>query len=279
MASRPFAIIAGVGPGTGAALARRFAQSYPVALLARNPSNYDSLVTEINNSGGRAIGIATDVSSGEDVRRAISQIETELGGGGSGGNGQGAEGKKVGCAAAVFNASGQFFRKGLLDLTEEEFTAGYEVSCKGAFLFSQAVLPLLLRRAEETSNASTTTTTTSNNNKSDSTPSYPPTLIYTGATASVKASALMSSFATGKWAMRALAQSVAREFAPKGIHVAHAIIDGVIDIPRTKEWLKDQPAEAKISAEGIAEAYWNLHAQPVTAFTNEIDVRPMLEKW
>lgn len=79
--------------------------------------------------------------------------------------------------------------------------------------------------------------------------------------------------------MRALSQSIAREFAPQGIHVAHAIIDGVIDIPRTKEWLKDQPKEAKIEADGIAEAYWSLHTQSARAFTNEIDVRPMLEKW
>ena len=79
--------------------------------------------------------------------------------------------------------------------------------------------------------------------------------------------------------MRALSQSIAREFAPQGIHVAHAIIDGVIDIPRTKEWFKDQPPEAKISAEGIADAYWGLHVQPARAFTNEIDIRPMLEKW
>ena len=62
----------------------------------------------------------------------------------------------------------------------------------------------------------------------------------------------MSTFAHGKWALRAMAQSVAREFAPKGIHVAHAIIDGVIDIPRTKHYLKDQPPEAKISAEGVS---------------------------
>lgn len=61
----------------------------------------------------------------------------------------------------------------------------------------------------------------------------------------------MSSFSTAKYATRALSQSIAREFAPKGVHVAHAIIDGVIDIPRTKEWLKDMPPEAKISAEGV----------------------------
>lgn len=89
----------------------------------------------------------------------------------------------------------------------------------------------------------------------------------------------MASFSTAKYAMRALSQSIAREFAPKGVHVAHAIIDGVIDIPRTKEWLKDAAPEAKIEPDGIAEAYWALHVQSKRCFTNEIDIRPMLEKW
>lgn len=79
--------------------------------------------------------------------------------------------------------------------------------------------------------------------------------------------------------MRALSFSIAREYAPKGVHVSHAIIDGVIDIERTKEWLKGQPAEAKIGPEDIAESYWNLHTQSKRCFTNEIDIRPMLEKW
>jgi len=245
-ASRPFAIIAGVGPGTGAALALKFSSAYPVALLARTPANYEPYVDEINKSGGHAIGISTDLSSSSSINSAFDRIRSEYG---------------TVCAAAVYNASGRFFRKSILELTEEEFTAGYDVSCKGAFLFTQAVMPLLLKGVE------------------GGDVKYPPTLVYTGATASVKSSALMSSFSTGKYAMRALAQSVAREFAPKGVHVAHAIIDGVIDIPRTKEWLKDQPKEAKISPHGIADAYWNLHTQPNTTFTNEIDIRPMLEKW
>ncbi|PNS18428.1 hypothetical protein CAC42_6245 [Sphaceloma murrayae] len=246
-ASKAWAVVAGVGPGTGAAVARKFGLEYPVALLARSPENYEPLVKEINDTGGKAIGISTDVADANSVTSAFRKIESEFG--------------SHGCAAAIFNASGRFFRKSVLELTEKEFTAGYEVSAKGAFLFTQAALPHLLKVAEESS-----------------TP-HPPTLIYTGATASVKSNALMSSFSTGKYAMRALAQSVAREFAPKGVHVAHAIIDGVIDIPRTKEWLKDQPPEAKISAAGIADAYWNLHTQPKTTFTNEIDIRPMLEKW
>ena len=89
----------------------------------------------------------------------------------------------------------------------------------------------------------------------------------------------MSGFASAKFAMRALSTSIAKEFAPKGVHVAHAIIDGVIDIPRTKEWLKDMPPEAKIDANDIADAYWHLHTQGKRCFTNEIDIRPMLEKW
>lgn len=89
----------------------------------------------------------------------------------------------------------------------------------------------------------------------------------------------MSGFASAKFAMRALSTSIAKEFAPKGIHVAHAVIDGVIDIPRTAEWLKDQPPEAKIGAGDIADTYWALHLQGKRCFTNEIDIRPMLEKW
>lgn len=93
---------------------------------------------------------------------------------------------------------------------------------KGAFNFSQATLPLLL--------ASTSSTTTTEPR------SHPPSLIFTGATASVKGSALFAAFAPMKFALRALAQSLAREMGPKGVHVAHAVIDGVIDIERTKGW-------------------------------------------
>lgn len=132
---------------------------------------------------------------------------------------------------------------------------------KGALIFSKASLPLLLKHAE------------------DKQSKYPPTLIFTGATASMKASAQMAAFAGAKWALRALTQSVAKEFAPQGVHVAHAIIDGVIDTPATKDYLADTPPEGKIDPEAIAETYWNLHTQSNRCFTNEVDIRPMLEKW
>jgi NADP-dependent 3-hydroxy acid dehydrogenase YdfG len=108
---------------------------------------------------------------------------------------------------------------------------------------------------------------------------YPPTLIFTGATASVKANAQMATFASSKFALRALSTSIAKEFAPRGVHVAHAIIDGGIDIPGKDDWRKDLPANAKIGPDDIAQSYWNLHTQSIRCFTNEIDIRPMLEKW
>lgn len=109
---------------------------------------------------------------------------------------------------------------------------GMEVNSRGVFLFCQAALPLLLKGVDAGSK-------------------HPPTLIFTGATASVRGSANFSSLAAGKWANRALAQSLAREFMPKGIHVAHAIIDGVIDLPKATEWLKDAGPDAKINPDAV----------------------------
>lgn len=114
MASKAFAIVAGVGPGTGAACARRFAKAYPVVLMARNPDNYEGLVQEINKSGGKAIGISTDVSSVESVDAAFAKIKAEY--------------KDAACAAAVFNASGRFARGPLLEMKVEDFVGSWDVS-------------------------------------------------------------------------------------------------------------------------------------------------------
>ncbi|KAF2002958.1 NAD(P)-binding protein [Amniculicola lignicola CBS 123094] len=247
MASKLIAIVAGVGAGTGASVARKFAKKYPVVLLARNPENFEGLANEINKSGGHAIGISADVSDSASVKSALEKVKQEFG-------------QDVGAAAAIFNAAGGFLRKPFLELPEDVFNTSLNVSARGGLNFAQATLPLLLKGVELKSE-------------------HPPSLIFTGATASVKANALMASFATGKWALRALSQSLAREFGPQGVHVSHAIIDGVIDIPRTKGWLTELGPEAKLSADGIANDYWWLHTQPVTNFTWEIDLRPAIEKW
>ncbi len=103
-----------VGAGTGAAVARKFGTLYPVVCMARNPSNYEEVVASINKSGGKAIGISTDVADASSVKSAFLQIEKEFGG--------------VGCAAAIYNASGRFVRKPFMELTEDDFMAGLNVS-------------------------------------------------------------------------------------------------------------------------------------------------------
>lgn len=124
--TRYFAIIAGVGPGTGASIARKFAAAYPVVLLARNPANYDAVVSEINREGGKAVGISADVADEESMKKAFLRIEEEYVKG-KNGNGDGH------LAAAVYNVGGGFVRKPFLELTKDEFEGGFKsngyVSC------------------------------------------------------------------------------------------------------------------------------------------------------
>lgn len=108
---------------------------------------------------------------------------------------------------------------------------------KGAFNFAQGTLPLLLE-ARDTS-------------------PHPPTLIFTGATASMRGSAKCAAFASTKFALRALAQSLAREFGPQGVHVSHAIIDGVIDIPRTKRFAFEHE-DAKLSPDAVSSSCFTI---------------------
>jgi NAD(P)-dependent dehydrogenase (short-subunit alcohol dehydrogenase family) len=109
-----------------------------------------------------------------------------------------------------------------------------KINSKGGFLFSRAVLPLLLKATDL---------------------EYPPTLIFTSATAAMKGSVHCASFATGKFALRALAQSLAREFGPRGVHVAHVVIDGVIDIERTKGYKVLDAPDAKISPRAVSRRF------------------------
>lgn len=107
------------------------------------------------------------------------------------------------------------------------------------------------------------------------------TIIFTGATASLRGGAGFSAFAGAKFALRALAQSMARELGPKGIHVAHPIIDGAIDTAFIRdnfpERYKQKEKDGILNPDHIAEMYWQLHMQPRDAWTHELDLRPWME--
>ncbi|KAI0477570.1 short chain dehydrogenase [Xylariaceae sp. FL0804] len=248
MASKFYAVVIGAGPtGTGRAAARRFAKAYPVVVLSRSAQTSDAAAREINEAGGRAVGVAADAADRASLDAAFDRVAREL-----------LPGHRL--AAAVYNAGGAMSRKPFAELSLDDLEAGLSGDARGFFNFAQKTLPLLEASVGESP--------------------HPPTLIVTGATASLKGSANFAAFAAGKWAKRALAQSAAREYGPKGVHVAHAIIDGVIDIERTRAYeVNDGVADSKISADAIAEAYWHLHTQHRSAFTHELDLRPYVEKW
>jgi NAD(P)-dependent dehydrogenase (short-subunit alcohol dehydrogenase family) len=109
------------------------------------------------------------------------------------------------------------------------------------------------------------------------------TIIFTGATASLRGGSGFAAFAGGKHALRALAQSMARELGAQGIHVAHAIIDGAIDTAFIAERFPERYAlkaqDGILDPDAIADAYWMLHTQPRSAWTHELDLRPWMEKW
>ena len=109
------------------------------------------------------------------------------------------------------------------------------------------------------------------------------TIIFTGATASMRGGSGFAAFSSAKFGLRAVAQSLARELGPKGIHVAHTVIDGAIDHPWIKENFPDihklKDVDGILNPDHIAEAYYNLHLQEKTAWTHELDLRPYMEKF
>jgi NAD(P)-dependent dehydrogenase (short-subunit alcohol dehydrogenase family) len=151
----------------------------------------------------------------------------------------------------VYNA-GSFHMGPLADTTPRDFRTSLETNCLGAFLAAREVVPDMLAAGRGTA-------------------------LFTGATASLRGAANFSALAAGKFGLRALAQSMARELGPKGIHVVHVVVDGVIDTPQIRRFLPDRDPDTILQPDAIAETYWNLHCQDRTAWTLELDVRPAVE--
>jgi NAD(P)-dependent dehydrogenase (short-subunit alcohol dehydrogenase family) len=153
----------------------------------------------------------------------------------------------------VYNA-GAFRMGSVLDLPPDEFETCLRVNCTGGFFAARQVLPDMVARGSGT-------------------------VLFTGATAALRGSANFACLAVGKFGLRALAQSMARELQPKGIHVAHVVIDGQIDTPRMRQLRPGRDAAEMLAPDAIAEQYWQLHVQDRTCWTHELDMRPSVEKF
>lgn len=157
----------------------------------------------------------------------------------------------------VYNAARQLMRP-LGEISDEEFEAVWRITCFGAFATARAVAQRLA-------------------------PEGRGTLLFTGATASVRSRPPFLGFASAKHAMRAIAHGAARELGPQGVHVAHVIIDGVIDGDVIRGFAPDLVSglgdDGALDPEAIADAFWMLHTQPRSAWTLEIDLRPYKESF
>jgi len=146
----------------------------------------------------------------------------------------------------------------IAELSAEVFRSVWEVDCFGAFLVGREAARRML-------------------------PQERGTIFFTGATSALRGKGRFAAFAAAKHGQRALAQSMARELAPRGIHVAHVVIDGPIDGRFVRETFPDlvkaRPDDGLLAPDDIAESYYALHQQPRSAWTFEIDLRPWVEPW
>jgi short-subunit dehydrogenase len=158
----------------------------------------------------------------------------------------------------------------ILSETARRYTKMWEMACLAGFLNGREVAKRMVARTNECDQHTHGV-------------SQKGTVIFTGATASLRGSANFAGFSGGKMALRGLAQSMARELGPMGIHVAHTIIDGAIDTEFIRTLFPDHYALKDqggiLNPDHIADAYWMLHQQPRDAWTHELDLRPYMEKF
>lgn len=230
------AVIAGVGPGLGASLARRFSHGYDVALLARRADYLEALAREIRESGRVACEFPTDLSRPDEIVRTFAAIRDRLG-----------------PADVLLYNAGSAAWGNLAAISEAQFESAWRINALGAFVCAKQAVGAMLERGHGA-------------------------MLFTGATAGVKAGARSAAFGPAKFALRGLAQSLARDLGPRGIHCVYVNIDGMIDIPG-RERPKQIAEQDMLKPDAIAEAYWYFAHQDRSAWSMEAELRPFKEKF
>ncbi len=240
MTDKKAVLVVGAGDATGGAIARRFArEGYVACVTRRQADKLQPLVQSIQAAGGQAHAFGTDARDEAATVAMVAQIERDI----------------APIEVAVFNI-GANVNFSVIDTTERVYRKVWEMGALAGFLIGREAARVMAARGRGT-------------------------IIFTGATASVRGGKGFAAFAGAKHALRALAQSLAREMAPQGVHVAHVVIDGAIDTAFIQQnfpqryALKDQ--DGILNPNHIADAYWQLHQQPRSAWTHEMDLRPWME--
>ena len=237
MSKNQVAVVAGCGPGLGAAISRQLlASGYRVVGLSRSSACAADLAREVNGSEQMFTPLQCDITDADALSRAVAGASGELGD----------------IAVYVHNAA-KLLLQPFLETTPDEFEGLWRVICLGAVSGAQAALPLMLRQGSGT-------------------------LLFIGATASVRGGAQSAAFSSAKFALRGLTQSLARAYGPAGIHIAHVVVDGVIWGQAAQTRLGMRKAQC-LTPEAVAQSCLHLIEQDRSAWSQEIDLRPNVESF
>lgn len=245
---KPVLAVIGVGPGIGEAVSRHFAaRDFTVALIARTETKLQQIQSAINDAHGAhtARYYVTDVRDEQQVTATFAAIKAELGP----------------VHVLIYNAGSRRLRpRTILETPSDEFESFVRINMFGAFYAAKCVLPDMLAAGAGT-------------------------IIFTGATGSVRGSPGLGGFSPGKFGLRALSQVITREFQGKGVHAAHVLVDGPVQSDIIggfvkSRWEREGETEKLAQMErylmqpkDLAEIYWFLYTQPRSTWTQELDVR------
>jgi len=232
--SKPVAVVTGTGPGTGAAVARRFARGgYAVAMLARNRERLNALEREILG----AYAYQCDVTDEAQLDNTLAAIRTRLGT------------PKVLIHNAVGGAFGNF-----IQIDPAVLNRNFQVNTMALLYLARRLAPAMIAAGEGA-------------------------IVASGNTSALRGKAGFAGFAPTKAAQRILAEAIARELGPKGVHVAYVLIDAVIDLEWTRKRWPDAPDAFFIKPAAIAEEIWHVVHQDRSAWSFNVEVRPFGETW
>ena len=231
------AVVAGVGPGLGAALVRKFvAEGCRVGMIARSRDYLEELQDELGEEN--ALAVPADITRDTAVTSAFTQVRD-----------------RFGPVDILVNHASLSNWKGLMEITPAEFERAWRVTVLGALHCCRVAAIDML-----------------NDNRGG-------TMLFTGASSSIRGRQGAIDFSSAKFGLRGLADSMARELWPHGVHVAHVLIDGIIDTAVVQKQMNPEPDEPMLKPDDIASVYWSLVEQERSAWSFELEVRPHTEEF
>jgi NAD(P)-dependent dehydrogenase (short-subunit alcohol dehydrogenase family) len=234
MTKKPIAIVTGVGPGTGAAIVKRFsAGGFRIIALARSAELTSRLAQELPD----VHAVTCDVSDESQVRTVVNDVKRRFGA------------AEVLIHNAVGGGWGSF-----REIDPKMLKGNFEVNAMGLLYLAREVAPDMIDRGKGA-------------------------ILVTGNTSSIRGKANFAGFAPTKAAQRILAESIARDMGPLGVHVSYVLIDAVIDTPRMRARMSDKPDEFFIKPAAIADELYHLYGQDRSAWSFLAELRPFRENW